>query len=174
MQISAARLFPLLAASLLTACAEFASADWPDLAEGFEYEPTKPRAALPAPQAPPAGLTPAEIADALAEGRTRLKTSKSEFVELMAEYEAAFAAFKAQAGEVAERAWLSAQLALSRVSQAADSLTLLAIDLRRTVVQAGESGAGLAELLSETEVYKAEFDKMLITERARLEARRPT
>lgn len=169
---SAARFATVLAASLLAACAEYASAEWPDLAEGFEYTPTEPVAA-PAPEAPPAVLGPQEIAKALADGRARLKASETGIAGLMGEYEAVFIEFESKSGETAERAWLSVQLALSRVSQAADGLSLLALDLRRTETQAGRNGGALGTLLAEVEARKAELDQMLAGERQRLEARRP-
>jgi hypothetical protein len=162
----------LLAAPFLAACGEYAGADWPDLTEGFEFTPTKPEAA-PAPQAPPAMLAPAEITEILAETRARFTASKTEIAERMAEYEAAFTGFEAESGEAAERAWLSVQLALSRVSQAADGLTLVAADLRRAEAEAGKHDEALRELLAEVEAEKAGFDQMLIAERQRLEARRP-
>ena len=85
----------------------------------------------------------------------------------------AFGQFEARSGEAAERAWLSVQLALSRVSQAADGLTLLTLDLRRAETEAGKSGEALRELLAEVEARKAELDQVLAAERQRLEARRP-
>ena len=169
----AARYVIVLAALLLAACGGYASAEWPSLTEGFEYAPTEPVAVPPALEAPPAVLGPQEIAKALAEGRARLEASETEIAGLMAEYEVAFGQLEARSGEAAERAWLSVQLALSRVSQAADGLSLLAIDLRRAEAQAGQSGEALRELLAEVEARKAELDQVRASERQRLEARRP-
>lgn len=172
MRDSAARFAIVLAALLVAACAEYASAEWPDLAEGFEYRPTEP-VAPPAPAAPAAVLGPQEIAKALADGRARFEASETGIAGLMGEYEAAFIEFESKPGEAAERAWLSVQLALSRVSQAADGLSLLAVDLRRAEATAGTNGEALGALLAEVEARKAELDQMLAAERQRLEARRP-
>ena len=173
MRNPAARLVTILAASLVAACGEYASAEWPSLTEGFEYRPTEPVAAPLAVGAPAAVLGPQEIAEALAEGRARLEASRAEIGGLMGEYEVAFGQFETRSGEAAERAWLSVQLALSRVSQAADGLSLLAVDLRRAEAEAGQSGEALRELLAEVEARKVELDQVLAAERQRLEARRP-
>ena len=173
MQNPAARFLIVLAALLLAACGEYASAEWPDLIEGFEYKPTEPTGPPPALEAAPAVLGSQEIAKAAAEGRARLQASNTEIAALMAEYEVALGRLEAQSGEAAERAWLSVQLALSRVSQAADGLSLLALDLRRAEAEAGRSGEVLRELLAEVEGRKAELDQVLAAERQRLEARRP-
>ncbi len=169
----AARFAIILAALLLSACGGYANAEWPSLSEGFEYRPTEPVASPPALEAPPAVLGPQEIAKAVAAGRARLEASRAEIAGLMAEYEVAFGQFEARSGEAAERAWLSLQLALSRVSQAADGLSLLALDLRRAEAQAGQNGDPLRELLAEVEAGKAELDQELAAERQRLEVRRP-
>ncbi len=173
MRNPAARLVTILIASLLAACGEYATAEWPSLTEGFEYTPTEPVAAPPAVEAPAAVLGPQEIAQALAEGRARLKASKTEIAALMAEYEVAFGQLEARSGEATERAWLSVQLTLSRVSQAADGLSLLALDLRRAEAEAGKSGEALRELLAEVEARTVERDQVLAIERQRRQARRP-
>ena len=173
MRYPTALLTIVLAASLLTACGEYATADWPSLSEGFEYRPTEPAALPPAPEAPPAVLGPQEIAKALADGRARLEASRAEIAALMGEYEVAFGRLEARTGEAEERAWLGVQLALSRVSQAADGLSFLARDLRHAAAQAGENGQALRELLAEVEAGKAELQRQLVSERDRLEARRP-
>ena len=173
MRNPAARILTVLAALLVAACGEYASGEWPSLTEGFEYRPTEPVAAPPAVGAPAAVLGPQEIAEALAEGRARLEASRAEIGGLMGEYEVAFGQFETHSGEAAERAWLSVQLALSRVSQAADGLSLLAVDLRRAAAQTGQSGEALRELLAEVEARRAELDQVLAAERQRLEARRP-
>ncbi len=173
MRNPAARFLTVLAALLVAACGGYASAEWPDLREGFEYRPTEPVTPPPVVEVPPAVLGPQEIAKAVTAGRARLEASRAEIGGLMGEYEVAFGQFEAHSGEAAERAWLSVQLALSRVSQAADGLSLLAVDLRRAETEAGQSGEALRELLAEVEARKVELDQVLAAERQRLEARRP-
>lgn len=176
---TAARLIPpitaLLIGGLVSACAEYSSTDWPSIHEGFEYAPTKPAAEPAAPAAPerPAVMDPAKAAALIAETRERFETLDQEIGRLMAAYDADFEKleqFKRQ-NEDYERAWLSGQFALSRVSQATDGLGQMVRDLEKAVAEGG--GKDMEALAGAIRDYGAELDLELVAARALLEERRP-